>query len=591
MSEKKMTRGSAVRGPKRWILSAFYCVAVLMMFLAGFWAIMMLFGFAQAKEVDLVLLLKVLIKGGILSLITGVFTRWLQARKERSVNGEVSYSFKRDFVMIVGYDFQVKPLIKHVLGLDERTKVLLVTNSDVRKIRDSVMTELSKKEFRRVRLMRRDLSIDSSYATVRIRGARDVFLIGDGDDPGRDSVLLKAQALLAQQAAKESPLDGDPDRIKVYMHIDDPGIYTQLRSRQLAMDTVTGSGNGMGPMFDLEIFNYYESWLWKCWSEVGSGDGVDTYLPLRFRPGASRVELFVVGNGIAGKSIVDMALALMNYGEDGKHCRITVFGESNRSLFPSESARADLPETELACCPVAYGVKADFGLIEAAARRDDTSVTVVIAEPSQDQAVKAYMSIPFSLRTCGISVLMWTSEQSRNLLEKSIVQMDGDKTQLRYFGMSDALPWLGNGRDARGAAINYFYSVHDRLPKGTDAKIVAAAAEIWDEGKALKEWANVPRWKKWSSLCSSDTFKEKAASIVHDSLTSGELLLILKAEHNRWWAERLLADWRPGKRDNVRRLHPNLVPFEELDDATKDIDKICIAAMAVYGFFKRQETD
>ena len=94
----------------------------------------------------------------------------------------------------------------------------------------------------------------------------------------------------------------------------------------------------------------------------------------------------------------------------------------------------------------------------------------------------------------------------------------------------------------------------------------------------------VPRWKKWSSVNSADSYKEKVALIGGREITSEVLLQLLKAEHNRWWTERLLANWRVGARDNARRLHPNLVPFDELDDFTKDIDKICIASMVRQGF-------
>ena len=67
-------------------------------------------------------------------------------------------------------------------------------------------------------------------------------------------------------------------------------------------------------------------------------------------------------------------------------------------------------------------------------------------------------------------------------------------------------------------------------------------------------------------------------------LTPELQLKLLKAEHNRWWAACLLEGWRLGTKDKEHRIHNNLVPFEELDDFTKDIDKLCIAAMAQQGF-------
>ncbi|MGX6647858.1 RyR domain-containing protein [Maricaulaceae bacterium MS644] len=48
--------------------------------------------------------------------------------------------------------------------------------------------------------------------------------------------------------------------------------------------------------------------------------------------------------------------------------------------------------------------------------------------------------------------------------------------------------------------------------------------------------------------------------------TASELMAVARLEHSRWMADRLLDGWRYGpERDNDRRLHPNLVPFEELE--------------------------
>jgi hypothetical protein len=49
-----------------------------------------------------------------------------------------------------------------------------------------------------------------------------------------------------------------------------------------------------------------------------------------------------------------------------------------------------------------------------------------------------------------------------------------------------------------------------------------------------------------------------------------------KAEHNRWCAERMLAGWAPspdGKRDNARRLHPDLQPWAMLGEAAREKDR------------------
>jgi hypothetical protein len=47
-------------------------------------------------------------------------------------------------------------------------------------------------------------------------------------------------------------------------------------------------------------------------------------------------------------------------------------------------------------------------------------------------------------------------------------------------------------------------------------------------------------------------------------------------EHRRWSAERLLRGWRLGPRNNDRRLHPDLIPFEDLDDAGREKDRAVV---------------
>jgi len=44
-------------------------------------------------------------------------------------------------------------------------------------------------------------------------------------------------------------------------------------------------------------------------------------------------------------------------------------------------------------------------------------------------------------------------------------------------------------------------------------------------------------------------------------------------EHERWSRSRLRAGWLPGPRDDTARRHPNLVPWEELDEAARDKDR------------------
>lgn len=431
--------------------------------------------------------------------------------------------------------------------------------------------------------MRRDLALPSTYSGLRIHGANAVYILGDEGVSGRDGIVLRASEMLAAKVESGSLTDSDMP-VKAYLQFEDPGIYSQMCSQKLSMDRKDQNGNAL---FDLEVFNYYDSWVWKCWSERNSADGDTPYLPLRFKADAERVELFVIGSGKATRAVVYSAITLMNYGEDARHCRMTVVSDRSSEILPPDDVVNALPELEIAeYSSRDLNRKVSAKMLEAAAE-EKTAVTIIIVEDAPDKAVKTYLGLPFALRNKEISVLLWMGSQSRNIPEKSLIQVVGDRTKLRYFGMTDCPPWYGSDRLKLGVAVQYYYSeCYDdkRMPKGTDVALIAAAKSLWNEEKANQEWTRMERWRKWSSASSASSFKEKTAIICGSAMTSELQLKLLKAEHNRWWSERLLGDWRLGARDNKRRLHPNLVPFEELDDFTKDIDKLCIAAMAQQGF-------
>jgi hypothetical protein len=56
------------------------------------------------------------------------------------------------------------------------------------------------------------------------------------------------------------------------------------------------------------------------------------------------------------------------------------------------------------------------------------------------------------------------------------------------------------------------------------------------------------------------------------------LEMLAAVEHARWMAERHLGGWQPGPvRDNQRRVHPDLRPYAELDEAKKSYDRAVVA--------------
>lgn len=61
---------------------------------------------------------------------------------------------------------------------------------------------------------------------------------------------------------------------------------------------------------------------------------------------------------------------------------------------------------------------------------------------------------------------------------------------------------------------------------------------------------------------------ERAAAIMGDAVEA-----IARVNHDKWAAERISQGWRYGAvRDDARKLHPDLIPFEYLTEAEKRFD-------------------
>lgn len=528
----------------------------------------------------------------LMSFFTGVATDFLNSRREKILAGDVDYVFDRDYVLVVGYDFQVKHLLRTLFSSSDHKgrNIVLVTDTSVEDIYEDILPELSPSETRRLYVMRKDIALADAYSRFTVTGASAIFVIGDGGAVGRDGKTLQALGELTTKAKSEKPADGLPP-IKVYLHVEDSALYSQVRAIALPPDEC--------PFFDLAVYNYYESWAWECWSrkDAADADGA-AYLPLRHRPGTDRAELFVIGAGRMGRAMVNFALPLLNYGRDGEKNRVTIFDADplKNGFLPDRATLEALPETEVRYLAVDGCSDEANDIMLEAALRDDTSVTVVVALSDPGAAIRAYSELSNRLRRRPVSVLVWQATYSKNCPAKKYLRMGGadsaaDKTELRYFGMMDVLPWRNATRFEAGKAINFYYwrfyeaDPGAKYPPADDEGLLTAARTSWDASRADALWLDIPRWKKWSSVNSGDTLREKSV-LLNGAPYPEAARRILVAEHNRWWTERLLAGWQlDGKiRDKAKMLHTDMVPFGELSAATQDKDKINIAALAHCGY-------
>lgn len=110
---------------------------------------------------------------------------------------------------------------------------------------------------------------------------------------------------------------------------------------------------------------------------------------------------------------------------------------------------------------------------------------------------------------------------------------------------------------------------------------------------AMVDWEDLPEGLKESNRREADHAVVKLRAIGYDitpvvagraeavPLSEDEVELMAKMEHGRWMAERLFEGWSyaPAPKDLDRKTSPYLVPWDELDEETRDLDRVGVRGL------------
>ncbi len=109
------------------------------------------------------------------------------------------------------------------------------------------------------------------------------------------------------------------------------------------------------------------------------------------------------------------------------------------------------------------------------------------------------------------------------------------------------------------------------------------------EDPSAAPWAHLPEVLRASSRAQASDVATKIRATQRvlvpddgqppDVFTEAEVDHLGHLEHDRWTSERLAAGWTPGPRDAQDRTSPFLVPWEELDEDVREVDRRFVRAL------------
>jgi len=153
----------------------------------------------------------------------------------------------------------------------------------------------------------------------------------------------------------------------------------------------------------------------------------------------------------------------------------------------------------------------------------------------------------------------------------SLVRGDGDLGSSPVAGSL-----LSEMDDARARLLHEDYCAKDDRGCAETPGRRKAAANL--------PWESLPETYREANRSSADHIEVKLRAVgrtlaprgsaAEAPLTPEELEVLSRMEHDRWWADRALDGWTYApERDNARKHHPDMVPYEQLSEPKRQLDR------------------
>lgn len=308
---------------------------------------------------------------------------------------------------------------------------------------------------------------------------------------------------------------------------------------------------------------------------------LDPPLPARKPDRGQASHIVVLGLGAGARAVLRHALVL---GQDAASAgpRISVLaGEKDlaaEALLRPDTIPGFVAELHGVACDLTDGLP--LAALETLMGEAPSPVLACVCQ-ADDAAVTAGMAMARQAALHGwpdFSIAVHQQREDRFL--KLLAREDSVQGHARLRPFGGLLP-TGTLRRLRNER-------EDRLPRAVHAHYLEMLRRTNAASGTPVLWDELPENARHANRAAADHIAVKLAAIGCRAVpgasppfvfTAEECDALARMEHRRWCAERLLRGWRLGERDNDRRLHPDLVPFEELTEEAQEKDRDAVSAI------------
>lgn len=518
----------------------------------------------------------VLLSGLLITTLSNIVER----RVEHVAKGLVTYRGIHDHYVIIGYGEFTICLLHDIFKQAEEAqmqlpKVLILTTQDVQKVRAQVQSQLSEYQERNVLFYAGDIESEEHIARLSIDTAREVYVLGEVEEYGRDTKNLECVRIICDLRSRGETIK---KVLTVNVQFDRPASYSTIKKLNIPDNYISRDGN---QVLYFRPFNFFENWARLLWGYYRKND----YDVLDFDPearGDSRilctnsnrhVHLVIVGFNRMGRALLLEALRIChypNYGEktDANKTRITVIDAAMDALLPQFESQypyiRDIVDVEIEYKNARVEDAEIRAMLEHYAMDERKLLTVAVCLRDPDTSLATGLSLPESLYYAIGEKKIANNNKVRILIRQELQK--------------------GIGEILKADEHKYKHvKIFGMLTEGISHKLLDDTAAMWVnanyEDKTILENANLEKARElWYRLSEDFRFSNRYQIEIYDiynryaGCTPKESMY--RMEHLRWCADRRILGYRDFAIKNTKfKTHPLLVPYNDLPEQEKNKDK------------------
>ena len=535
-------------------------------------------------------------------LVVATINRIAATRADNYKLGHSTYRKLNNHYIIIGYGETCVPLIanlkkRHPHG--HMPYIIILTSQNVPDIRRHIQTQLPDVEKNTV-IYSGNLNSESQLLRLNIHSAREVFVLGEKEGSGRDSMNLECAKKI-----KEIRQRSNAAILRVNVQFDKAMSYSTIKQITIPKDYYSHNGR---QITYLRPFNFFENWARMLWGTFAL-DGYRTLDRGQMAENNKHVHLVIVGLNNMGMALLLEALRLCHYPNYDERTGanktvITVVDNNMDDLLPLLKSRYhtinQIPDVELQFLKNRVEDPEVRSMLKQSATSPDTILTVAICLNDPDLSLSTALSLPDQLffnivrnqkgydqvvPNSNVEILV---RQQMQTGMADLLSNENDRYHnIKVFGTLDKGMDDQLVDDIMPMIINafYTYSYGDGFSINTQKY-----PSFFEYATAEPQRALADAYHLWIPLNEDMRFANRYQIEIYRTYKTYRQQLennpsiLYQMEHLRWLADRCITGYRDshtfvnpdgttGLKDKRLKLHFDIIPYHDLTEGEKDKDK------------------